>query len=146
MEKGYDTVVGPVAKNGDAYEYGNIKLPWTNMTFEQDIVSLSFEGEGFDVTNSAGSKQTVELNSVFKNPAYQDEPVMPYRPNGVSGHALNFDGYSNYLEFNERIDTSALTVDAYIAPRAFMWDAPSNPREDQIAQVIAGSYNTRERA
>ena len=146
VEKGYDTVVGPVAKNGDVYEYGNIKLPWTNMTFEQDIVSLSFEGEGFDVTNKAGSKQTVELNSVFKNPAYQDEPVMPYRPNGVSGHALNFDGYSNYLEFNERIDTSALTVDAYIAPRAFMWDAPSNPREDQIAQVIAGSYNTRERA
>ncbi|MBQ8490143.1 MAG: hypothetical protein IJ535_10235 [Pseudobutyrivibrio sp.] len=146
VEKGYDTVVGPVAKNGDAYEYGDIKLPWTNMTFEQDIVSLSFEGEGFDVTNKAGSKQTVELNSVFKNPAYQDEPVMPYRPNGVSGHALNFDGYSNYIELNERIDTSALTVDAYIAPRAFMWDAPSNPREDQIAQVIAGSYNTRERA
>ena len=146
VENGYDTVVGPVSKNGDAYECGEIKLPWANLTYEQDLVELDFEGEGFEVTNKAGSKQTVELNSVFKNPAYQDEPVMPYRPKGVSGHALNFDGYSNFLEFNERIDTSALTVDAYIAPRAFMWDAPSNPREDQIAQVIAGSYNTRERA
>ncbi|MCR4690117.1 MAG: leucine-rich repeat protein [Lachnospiraceae bacterium] len=146
VANGYDTVVAPVSKNGDAFNYGNVNIPWTNMTYEQDLVKLSFEDEGFLVSNMAGKKEKLQLQSVFKDPAYQSEPVNPYRPKGVNKKALNFDGYSNYVELNERIDSSTLTVDAYICPRAFMWDAPGNPREEQIAQVVAGSYNTRERA
>ena len=146
-EDGHDTVTGPISRN-EAGEllYGEISIPWTLAKANTEPVILSFEDEGYDVVNAGGSKETSPLESIFKKPVYQDEPVLPARPNGVSGKALALDGYSNTAAFNESVSGSELTVDAYIAPRAFMWDNPNSDREDQIAEVIVGSYDTGRKA
>ena len=141
IKNSYDTVEGPIERDGDRV-YDDIKIPWQEVKFIKGDVKLSFEDEGFNVSNSLGQKSTAELESNFKNPKFQDNPVMPYRPNGIKGKALNFDGYSNYVQFDEMVSGAKLTVDAYVCPRAFMWDSPETKREDQIMQVIAGSYDT----
>ncbi len=146
IENGYDTVTGPVTRNGDELEYGSINIPWQELSFVKGDVKLSFEEDGFEISNALGTKEAVELESNFKDPAFQDAPVLPYRPNGVNGKALNFDGYSNYAEFKEHVAGSFLTVDAYVCPRAFMWDSPSTPKEEQIPTVIAGSYDSGAKA
>ncbi|MBP5291848.1 MAG: hypothetical protein J6Y90_04455, partial [Lachnospiraceae bacterium] len=147
IENGFDTVVGPVRRNDSgALEYGEIQIPWTLAEANTEPVVLSFEDEGYDVANKGGSGQTAQLESIMKEPAFQDEPVLPSRPDGVEGKALALDGYSNTATFNETISGSEITVDAYIAPRAFMWDNPNSDREDQIAEVVVGSYDTGRKA
>jgi len=142
LENGYDTVIGPIGRNEDeSLIYDEIRIPWTQLFYHTQALGLSFEEEGYQVINSAGKQETAELAGVLKEPKYQDEPVEPYRPNGVSGKALNFDGYSTYASFEEAIGGSKLTVEAYVCPRVFMWDGPATPREQQLAQVIVGSYD-----
>ena len=143
VENGFDTVTAPVGRdeNNDLI-YEEVQLKWTLLTYSRKILTLSFEEEGFTVRNAAGKKEDTEIHSVFREPAYQDSPVEPYRPNGIVGKALNFDGYSNYAEFHETVEGSKLTIDSYVVPRAFMWDAPATPHEDRIAEVIVGSYAT----
>lgn len=139
---GYDTAVAPVGRAEDkSIIYGDVKIPWTQLAYNTDVLKLSFEDTGFVVANSWGSQQAPEIESVFKDPEYQDDPVDPYRPDGVEGKALNFDGYSNYASYNENVEGSKLTINAYVSPRAFMWDSPNSKHEDHIAEVIAGSYD-----
>ena len=138
IENGYDVVNGPVS---EGLEYGEIQIPWTLLANNNEPVVLSFEDENYDVANTGGAKETAQLESSLKDPAFQDEPVLPYRPDGVSGKALMLDGYSNTASFNESISGSQLTVDAYVAPRAWQWDNPNSAREDQLAEVIVGSYD-----
>ena len=140
VENGFDTVTGPVS---EGLTYGDIEIPWTLLTNEP--IRLSFEDGNYDVANAGGQKATAELASQWKDPAFQDEAVLPFHPDGVSGKALSLDGYSNFTEFNENFAGSQLTVDAYIAPRAMQWDNPGAARTDQFAQVVAGSYNTGEK-
>lgn len=144
IANGYDTVEAPVSRNEDgSLVRGEVNLKWTslNNTYVEHLLKLSFEDTGFTVKNTEGEQESAELESVFKEPAYQDAPVEPYRPAGVVGKALNFDGYSNYAEFNETVEGRELTIDAYVAPRAFMWDSPSSPHEERIIETIAGSYD-----
>ncbi len=141
---GFDTVTGPVEKQGDnTFVYDTIQIPWKKLSYSTEVLKLSFEDEGFEIANSSGNKTKAELNSVFKNPKYQDKAVEPYRPDGVSGKALNFDGYSNFASFEESVEGSALTIDAYVCPRVFIWDSPETDRREQIAQIIAGSYDEK---
>lgn len=142
IENGYDVVMAPIGKNeNNEIVYGDVKLEWTKLDYSANILQLSFEEEGFVVNNLQGKKESVEINSVLKEPKFQDEVVEPYRPTGITGKALNFDGYSNYVSFEETVEGSGLTIDAYVAPRAFMWDNPATPNEEKIAEVIAGSYD-----
>jgi len=141
---GYDVVTAPIDRDeNNELIYGAVKIPWTQLVYESDVLKLSFEEEGFEVVNDWGRQEHVALESNLKNPKYQDAPVEPYRPAGVFGKALNFDGYSNYVSFDEAVEGSSLTVDAYVCPRVFIWDNPGADREDHIAQVIAGSYDVQ---
>ena len=144
IANGYDTVTAPVSRDeNNALVYGEVKLKWIslNNAYAEQVLKLSFEDSGFTVENTEGQKESAELASVFRNPAYQDAPVEPHRPAGVAGKALNFDGYSNYAEFHEDVEGSGLTIDAYVAPRAFMWDAPATSPDERIIETIAGSYD-----
>ncbi|MCR5754424.1 MAG: hypothetical protein K6G30_06405 [Acetatifactor sp.] len=139
---GYDTVIAPTGRDEEQnLLYGEVRIPWTQLSYQSDVMKLSFEENGFEVANAWGKQESVELESNLKNPRYQDAPVEPYRPDGVDGKALNFDGYSNYAAFEETVEGSELTVDAYVCPRVFIWDNPAADRQDHIAQVIAGSYD-----
>ena len=140
IENGFDTVTGPVS---EGLTYGDIEIPWTLLTDEP--LKVSFEDSDYDVTNEGGQKEVVQLESQWKDPAFQDEAVLPHRPDGVSGKALSLDGYSNFAEFKENFAGPQLMVDAYIAPRALQWDNPGTARTDQFAQVVVGSYNTGEK-
>ncbi|MDE7242920.1 MAG: S-layer homology domain-containing protein [Oscillospiraceae bacterium] len=152
VANGSDTVTAPVDKIDDVLQYGDVKIPWTQLHIihpsEGDgVVYLSFDGDtGFNAANAWGWKQNATLTSVFTNPAYQDEPVEPYRPKGVKGKALNFDGYSNSLSYSEVVEGSKLTIDVYVCPRVFCWSAPQDARENHIPEVITGSYNTGSKA
>lgn len=150
VETGFDTVEAPIGRDEtDALIYGNVNLLWTQLqpvTAPEKAVYLSFDNDkAFTVINSEGSKQTVTLESVFAEPKYQDNPVEPYRPDGVSGKSLNFDGYSNCLSYDENIEGSKITIDAYVCPRAFRWGNPGSNYEDLTVQVFAGSYNAEQK-
>ncbi len=150
IANGFDMVEAPVGiiSSGEdeptVYEYGEVKLPWTQLLPpSDDVIYLSFdEDTGYTVKNAYGPYREDNLEGVLKNPQFQDTQVEPYRPKGVSGKALNFDGYSNSASFNGSVEGSKLTVDVYVCPRVFTWSGPETPREEHLAHVFAGNYST----
>lgn len=65
-----------------------------------------------------------EVHYVFNDARYMESKDPRWTPNGVKGGALLFDGYSNYVEVDEKETvpvTSALTIEAWVAPRSYEW-------------------------
>ncbi|MCR5753949.1 MAG: hypothetical protein K6G30_03915, partial [Acetatifactor sp.] len=146
IETGYDTVIAPVRGGNDTLEYAEFKIPWTQLgKLQTDVLKLSFEENGFEIQNEWGKKQIAKLESVFEHPVYQKEPVEPYRPDGICGKALNFDGYSNSVSCAGKVEGNKLTVDVYVCPRVFTWSAPQDARENHIPAVFAGDYDSAQK-
>ncbi|MNH84733.1 Levanase precursor [compost metagenome] len=65
-----------------------------------------------------------DVNYVFNNARYMTSKDPRWTPRGVKGGALLFDGYSNYIEVNDK-DTvpvsDALTIESWVAPRSYEW-------------------------
>lgn len=150
VDGSYDTV--RFYKGG--YEAGKqtteYRIPWVKATNsfsaaptdKKTILSLGFEGTGFTEENANGSGSISAVNGVLNNPRFQDAPVQPYRPNGVDGKALSFDGYSQYLSFGGDVYGRALTIDVYVCPRVYAWSAPNSPPEAHAAHTIVGSFDS----
>lgn len=146
----YDTVQfykGGYAEGKQTTEYN---IPWVTATnsyinteiIGQNILTLGFEGTGFTEKNTNGSEATSNINGVLNDPRFQDAPVQPYRPNGIEGKALSFDGYSQYLSFAGDVSGRALTIDVYVCPRAYAWSAPQDSPDRHAAQTIVGSFDS----
>lgn len=149
----YDTVYfyrNGWAEGKEATEY---RIPWitANNSFineaviGENVLSVGFEGTGYSETNTNGSGNSSEIFGVLNNPVFQNTPVEPYRPNGVYGKALSFDGYSQSLSFAGNVKGRALTIDVYVCPRAYAWSAPQDTPDKHAPQVIVGSYNSEAR-
>ena len=107
----------------------------------QVLLEVGFEGDGFDQPDLSGNAKAAYVEGVLNNPAYQEEPVLPYRPQGVRGQSLSFDGYSTRLVYDTDVSGEELTIEAYVCPRAFAWSAPQDPVSEHVPHVIVGSYD-----
>ncbi|OIJ22463.1 hypothetical protein BKP45_02245 [Anaerobacillus alkalidiazotrophicus] len=96
------------------------------------------EGTG-TMTVEARSNQEHHIHYVFNEAV--DKPISdPLWRQGISGHALLFDGYSTWvsadastLAFRE----DAMTLEAWVAPRAFEWG-----NEGKLSSIL--SYHNKE--
>lgn len=116
-------------------------------TDERLMLHLSFdEGKGTTVHDKSGNVKDANLQYVFNDPKYQDDPLDPeWRTKGVSGGCLLFDGYSNYIKYEYediKVRGQKFTVSAYVAPRAFEWDDPTAKESgnDKLTAIAAQSY------
>ena len=68
----------------------------------------------------------------------------------MSGSALAFDGYSNYIEYPSstiQVHGPYLTIDVFVSPRMFEWDDPyALYNGNENLQVILGQYNKDSKA
>ncbi len=106
------------------------------------VVEWSFDdGTGKTALDSVGDKED-DINHVFNQARYK-EPTDPlWRTNGVEGGSLMLDGYSNWIiRDNEKVEqlTDALTIEAWVAPRAYEWGDQSK------LSAIVNQYNEETR-
>lgn len=111
------------------------------------LLHLTFdEGSGTTVTDQSNHQNDATVEYVFTNPEYMAEPQDPqWRTTGAVGGSLLFDGYSNRISYsNDELQVSGtyLTVQAWVAPRMFEWDAPEAAAngEEHLTAVVS-QYN-----
>lgn len=85
------------------------------------LLHLGFdEGHNNIVTDLSGSQQNRTIEYVYTNAIYQEAGESPLWRTGVKGTSLLFDGFSMKIRYPDiALDASALTISAWIAPRAF---------------------------
>ncbi|WP_229068731.1 GH32 C-terminal domain-containing protein [Actinoplanes sp. DH11] len=85
------------------------------------VAHWSFDEPGGAVARDSVAERNDPINYVFNNAVYKPSSAPQRRP-GVASNALLFDGYSTSLA-RSGLDTptQALTVEAWVAPRAFEW-------------------------
>lgn len=111
------------------------------------ILHLTFdEGKGNIVKDSSGHQKDATVEYVFTDPEYQPASQdSQWRTSGAVGGSLLFDGYSNRIYYpNEEFKVSgkALTVEAWVAPRMFEWDAPEAAEKgEEHLTAIVSQYN-----
>ena len=92
------------------------------------MLHLAFnEGSGVTVKDSSGNLPDVELDYGFSHAAYMESQDPQWREKGISGGCLLLDGSTTYVGYKRNDITVAgpkLTVQVWIAPRAFEWDDP----------------------
>ncbi len=106
------------------------------------------ENKGNEITDQKTTKKAT-INYVFTQAAYKQsiDPSWISR-SAISGSCLAFDGYSNYIEYGYQdiqISGQHLTIDLFISPRMFEWDAPGAVENNsEHLQVILGQYDKAE--
>ncbi|MDQ0113841.1 GH32 C-terminal domain-containing protein [Paenibacillus harenae] len=81
------------------------------------------EGAGKKALEQVQSREH-EVNYVFNDARYMASKDPRWTRNGVKGGALLFDGYSNYIEIDEKDVvplSDAFTIEAWVAPRSYEW-------------------------
>ncbi|WP_036720508.1 GH32 C-terminal domain-containing protein [Paenibacillus harenae] len=79
------------------------------------------EGSG-KLTKETVSGSNDPVNYVFNNAVYKPSSDPVWREDGISGKALLFDGYSNWVTHAPiATPAGAMTVEAWVAPRAYEW-------------------------
>ncbi len=82
------------------------------------------ETSGAESIDSANKLDPAKIFYSLGNGTYQT-PVDPqWRENGIKGGALQFDGYSNFIRYDYedlKINGNKLTIDVWVAPRAYEW-------------------------
>ena len=112
---------------------------------EDMILYLTFdEGLGDTVHDASGHLPDADVSYQYLQPAYT-EPMDPqWRGAGVENGSLLFDGCSTciaYLPEQVCLSGSAVAVSAWVAPRAFEWDAPdAADRGEAHLTAILGQY------
>lgn len=111
-----------------------------------EILRLTFdEGRGAKVIDAAGNLPDGEIHYRFLNAVYTGNREPQWRRRGVTGGCLLFDGSSTEVTWPEGAVTlggGALTVSAWIAPRAFEWIAPGTAgRDDAPLTAILSQYD-----
>ena len=109
------------------------------------LLHLTFdEGSGTVLTDASGHVQEAELSYLLTNPVYTGSQDPQWRKQGVEGGCLLFDGCSNVVTVDSAdltVEGEALTVSAWVAPRAFEWDDPNAPENNAHLTAIAGQYH-----
>ena len=92
----------------------------------QVIMHLTFEeGEGTKVRDASGHLLEIGIQYRHLNPKYTGKKDPQWRKTGVNGASLLFDGSSTAIVYPPEwivLSGSALTISAWIAPRAFEWE------------------------
>ena len=112
----------------------------------REILHLTFdEGRGAVVHDAAGSLPDAPIQYRFLRPAFTPPREPQWRDCGVAGGCLLFDGSSTAVVYPPEAVTlggNALTISAWIAPRAFEWDDPrAAERGEPHLTAIAGQYD-----
>lgn len=95
------------------------------------VTSYSFdEGQG-EATSNTVSNESLHINYVFnqqnQSQLYKLASDPLWYEAGISNGALLFDGYSTYIEDSSvELPTEAITISAWVAPRAFEWGDGGN--------------------
>lgn len=115
--------------------------------FKDEIIfNLSFDDISENLVTEKVSDEKVKINYILSSGTYQDaRDVKVVKDSAILGKALNFDGYSNYIEFEDGVfsyDGKEFSLDLFIAPRAYEWDEPKaieNGTDNLM--VVIGQYN-----
>ena len=81
------------------------------------------EGEGTTLVDQSRNLPDSTLQYVFTNPEFQAESQDPqWRPGGIKGGSLLFDGYSNFSRYNYddiALQGDQISIEVWVAPRYF---------------------------
>ena len=114
-----------------------------------EILHLTFdEGSGAKAGDSAGNLPDGNIEYRFLNAAYTRNMEPQWRKRGIEGGCLLFDGSSTAVVYPEgavALGGSALTVSAWIAPRAFEWERPGTEGRDDAPLTTLVSQHDREK-
>ncbi len=110
------------------------------------ILRLTFdEGRGAKVRDATGNLPDGDIEYCFLHAAYTRDMEPQWRRCGVKGGCLLFDGSSTAVTYPEdalALGGGAMTVSAWIAPRAFEWIAPETTgRSDAPLTGIIAQYD-----
>lgn len=115
------------------------------------LLSLSFDEESGNQVEDKITSSLATINYVFNDAKYKsNEDPQRTKRSAVSGSALAFDGYSNYIEYPSstiQVHGPYLTIDVFVSPRMFEWDDPyALYNGNENLQVILGQYNKDSKA
>ncbi|MGD9605034.1 MAG: GH32 C-terminal domain-containing protein [Bacilli bacterium] len=108
------------------------------------LLHLTFdEGQGNKVNDASKNEAPATVAYVFTNPSFMENPEDPqWRATGINNGSLLFDGYSNFIRYQEedlKIRGSKLSISVWIAPRAFEWDDPNakDNGTDKLTAIVS---------
>ena len=110
------------------------------------LLYLSFdEGGGSAIRDASGHLPDAEVQYQYLHAAFMPSAEPQWRNVGVAGGSLLFDGCSTSVSYPKdaiMLSGKALTISAWVAPRAFEWDDPeAAARGDAHLTAILGQYN-----
>ena len=110
------------------------------------LLHLTFdEGSGSTVSDASGHTADADVQYQYLHAVYTDSMEPEWRSIGIEGGSLLFDGCSTCVSYSDDallLQGSALTISAWVAPRAFEWDDPeAAERGDAHLTAIVGQYN-----
>lgn len=114
-----------------------------NITDSDLLLSLSFdEGEGNTVNDGSGNMEETTIEYIYNHAMYMDNQEPQWRDIGINGGSLLLDGFSTYIDYGKNgigLDGSSFSIQMWIAPRTFEWDAPNAAEngEEQLTGMIA---------
>lgn len=99
------------------------------------------EGKGTTVSDSSRHIADAQVHYGFTDAAFMENQDPQWRDKGVEGGCLLFDGCTTYVEYPNnalRVSGDALTVSAWVAPRAFNWNGPDDAanKTDRLTAIV----------
>lgn len=114
----------------------------------EKMLYLNFdEGSGNEITDCAHTERKSEVQYRYTNAMYTENMDPQWRESGVCGGSLLFDGNSTYISYDSKelcLQGEKLSVDVWVAPRAFEWDDPNaKSMGTQEITAIVSQYNKK---
>ncbi len=113
------------------------------------ILRLTFdEGKGAKARDAAGNLPDGDIEYRFLNAAYAPNRDPQWRKCGVKDGCLLFDGSSTAVGYPKgavALGGGALTISAWVAPRAFEWEEPGAEGRDDAPLTTLVSQLDRQR-
>lgn len=113
------------------------------------ILRLTFdEGKGAKARDAAGNLPDGDIEYRFLNAAYAPNRDPQWRKCGVKDGCLLFDGSSTAIGYPKgavALGGGALTISAWVAPRAFEWEEPGAEGRDDAPLTTLVSQLDRQR-
>ncbi|MBR2188549.1 MAG: GH32 C-terminal domain-containing protein, partial [Eubacterium sp.] len=107
------------------------------------------EGSGAISHDASGHLPDADVAYQYLNPAYTSPMDPQWRSVGVKGGSLLFDGASTFTAYEPEeicLSGDAITISAWVAPRAFEWDDPeAADRGDAHLTAIVSQYYREDR-
>lgn len=119
-------------------------------TKDDTILYLNFdEGKGNTVSDQTGIQEDAQIQYRYQNAVYKEKEEPQWRTRGIQRGSLLFDGNSNYIAYDKKkvcLEGETLTIEAWVAPRAFEWDAPeAKSKNEQSLTAIVSQQNKKKK-